>query len=108
MLYLNYTFDYKKYATCSKLLRNAIFAQTARFTDDERTWTGSTGKEDSTIKARSPFIAIAKMQLSSELDGTPSIPLIQALILWSATECANGRFSQAWIYSGYERVRLIS
>ncbi|KAI1088917.1 fungal-specific transcription factor domain-containing protein [Rostrohypoxylon terebratum] len=46
------------------------------------------------------FAAKALQLLPSDIEKGSSIPTIQALLVFSARECACGRVSQGWLYSG--------
>lgn len=67
----------------------AVLAQAARYST----------RSDATDIGRG-FAAKALQLLSSDIEKGSSIPTIQALLVFSARECACGRVSQGWLYSG--------
>lgn len=75
------------YAT--PFLLNAVLAQSARFSDNPET-----------SKMGHYFARRALNYLPTEIDIGSSIPAIQGLLIFSARECACGRNSQGWLYSG--------
>ncbi|KAF2110189.1 fungal-specific transcription factor domain-containing protein [Lophiotrema nucula] len=76
-----------QYAT--RFLANVILSQAARYSDRLE----SPGFSDI-------FAANALQLLPEEIDNGSSIPTIQGLLIFSARECACGRTSQGWLYSG--------
>ncbi len=70
-------------------LLNAVLAQAARYSDlPEASKLGQT------------FAQRTLDTLAAEVDKGSSIPTIQGLLIFSARECACGRTSQGWLYSG--------
>lgn len=73
----------------SPFLLNAVLAQAARYSDrPEAAGLGQT------------FAQRILNTLPAEMDKGSSIPTIQGLLIFSARECACGRTSQGWLYSG--------
>ncbi|KIX96081.1 uncharacterized protein Z520_08336 [Fonsecaea multimorphosa CBS 102226] len=70
-------------------LVSAVLAQAARY---------STRPESSHLGDH--FAARALHLLPSDIDKGSSIPTVQGLLILSARECACGRISQGWLYSG--------
>lgn len=70
-------------------LLNAVLAQAARYSD-----------RPEASKLSQTFAQRTLDTLPAELDKGSSIPTIQALLIFSARECACGRTSQGWLYSG--------
>ncbi|KAI2464408.1 fungal-specific transcription factor domain-containing protein [Annulohypoxylon bovei var. microspora] len=67
----------------------AVLAQAARYST----------RSDATEVGRS-FASKALQLLTSDIEKGSSIPTIQGLLVFSARECACGRVSQGWLYSG--------
>lgn len=70
-------------------LLNAVLAQAARYSD--RPEAAELGQN---------FAQRTLNTLAAEVDKGSSIPTIQGLLIFSARECACGRTSQGWLYSG--------
>lgn len=70
-------------------LLNAVLAQAARYSD-----------RPEASKLSQTFAQRTLDTLAAELDKGSSIPTIQGLLIFSARECACGRTSQGWLYSG--------
>ncbi|KAL1966256.1 hypothetical protein VTN77DRAFT_4609 [Rasamsonia byssochlamydoides] len=70
-------------------LLNSVLAQAARFSD----------RPDAS-KLSEYFAKKALDCLAEEIDKGSSIPTLQGLLIFSARECASGRTSQGWLYSG--------
>lgn len=70
-------------------LLNAVLAQAARYSDRAEA-----------SKLGQYFAQRTLDSLAAEVDKGSSIPTIQALLIFSARECACGRSSQGWLYSG--------
>ena len=82
---------------CSVLLLNAVLAHSVRWAKADK----------QLIPLLEPFDhgayfgRQARAGLMEALQtGSPSIPTVQALLLFSAQECGQGHFTQAWLYSG--------
>ncbi|EXJ83061.1 hypothetical protein A1O1_06679 [Capronia coronata CBS 617.96] len=73
----------------SPFLLSAVLAQAARY---------STRADVTEVGDR--FAKKALQLLVTEIDRGSSIPTIQGLLIYSARECACGRTSQGWLYSG--------
>lgn len=69
----------------SLLLLNVICLHTTRFTEDVLT---------------TELLARAQLLLSQEIHKPPTVPLVQALLEFSAWSVGKGNFSQAFLYSG--------
>ncbi len=70
-------------------LLNSVLAQAARYSDHPEA-----------AKLGQYFADRTLDSLASEVDKGSSIPTIQGLLVFSARECACGRTSQGWLYSG--------
>ncbi|KAJ5805294.1 hypothetical protein N7474_011181 [Penicillium riverlandense] len=70
-------------------LLNCTLAQAARFSDRQ---------DASDLSAY--FAKKALNELAEEIDRGSSIPTLQGLLILSARECAAGRTSQGWLFSG--------
>lgn len=70
-------------------LLNAVLAQAARYSD-----------RPEASKLGQTFAQRTLDTLAAEVDKGSSIPTIQGLLIFSARECACGRTSQGWLYSG--------
>lgn len=70
-------------------LLNAVLAQAARYSD-----------RPEASKLGQTFAQRTLDTLAVEVDKGSSIPTIQGLLIFSARECACGRTSQGWLYSG--------
>ncbi|KKA16332.1 hypothetical protein T310_10066 [Rasamsonia emersonii CBS 393.64] len=70
-------------------LLNSVLAQAARFSD----------RPDAS-QLSEYFAKKALGCLAEEIDKGSSIPTLQGLLVLSARECASGRTSQGWLYSG--------
>lgn len=73
----------------SPFLLNAVLAQAARYSD-----------RPEASKLGQAFSQRTLDTLAAEVDKGSSIPTIQGLLIFSAPECACGRTSQGWLYSG--------
>jgi hypothetical protein len=73
----------------NQFLLYSVLSQAARFSD----------RQDAPALTQY-FAREALSSLTIELDKGSSIPTIQALLIFSARECACGRTSQGWLYSG--------
>lgn len=69
----------------SPLLLSVICLHSTRFTDGHHT---------------ESLLARTKMLLGQQIHENPTIPLVQALLQYSAREIGRGSVSQAWLYSG--------
>ncbi|KAL8689138.1 MAG: hypothetical protein Q9218_005123 [Villophora microphyllina] len=70
-------------------LLHAVLAQAARYSD-----------RPEAAKLGQAFAQRTLDTLAAEVDKGSSIPTIQGLLIFSARECACGRTSQGWLYSG--------
>ena len=70
-------------------LINAVLAQAARYSD-----------RPEAARLGQAFAQKTLETLGAELDKGSSIPTIQGLLIFSARECACGRTSQGWLFSG--------
>lgn len=70
-------------------LLNAVLAQAARYSD-----------RPEALDLGQNFAQRTLDTLAAEVDKGSSIPTIQGLLIFSARECACGRTSQGWLYSG--------
>ena len=73
----------------TRFLLNSVLSQAARYYD-----------HPDSSKISEHFAHCALNTLPRDLNNGSSIPTIQGLLIFSARECACGRTSQGWLYSG--------
>ncbi|KAF4468913.1 fungal specific transcription factor domain-containing [Fusarium albosuccineum] len=79
---------------CSDFLLMCIFGLAARHLSEQNPAFPSVGKGDD-------FVRRAKELLLEELAATkPSIPTIQGLLILGGRQCASGKSSEGWLYTG--------
>ena len=78
----------------SSFLLNVIFAHASRHIPDDDRLYARVGQGEE-------FLKKAKVLLLSELEAeTPRIPTIQGLLILGGRQCAVGKNSEGWLYTG--------
>ncbi len=78
----------------SPFLLNVIYAHASRHANDNDPRFAEVGRGER-------FLAKAKLLLSAEMDEPrPRIPTIQGLLILGGRQCAIGKSSEGWLYTG--------